>query len=84
MNRELKLLTGLCAVSISSLAALDNAQIGREVSIAVHLKDGDELQMPIPELVAFGGQLFQARRHFDLQLNHLFRARSSTTLLEPQ
>jgi len=35
--------------------------IGKEVSIAMHLKDGEELQMPVPDLIAFGSQLFQAR-----------------------
>lgn len=34
-------------------------RIGREVAIAVHLKDGDEVQVPISDLLAFGGQLFQ-------------------------
>jgi hypothetical protein len=60
MNKELRL-TGLCLLSFSCLWAFDNPQIGREVSIPVHLKDGEELQMPIPDLLAFGSQLFQAR-----------------------
>ena len=61
MNRKLKLLTGLYVAGISGISASDNSQIGREVSIAAHLKDGDELQMPIPDLLAYGSQLFQAR-----------------------
>ena len=61
MNKELRLLAGLCLVSFSHLWALDNSQIGKEVSIPVHLKDGEELQMPISDLAAFGSQLFQAR-----------------------
>jgi hypothetical protein len=61
MNKKLRLLAGLCLVSFSCLWAFDNPQIGREVSIPVHLKDGEELQMPITELLAFGAQLFQAR-----------------------
>lgn len=36
------------------------SQIGREVSIAAHLKDGEELDLPMRELVAFGGRLFSA------------------------
>src|SRR6516164_9812645 len=61
MNKELRLLASLCLVSFSRLLAFDNSQIGKEISIPVHLKDGAELQMPIPDLVAFGSQLFQAR-----------------------
>jgi len=61
MNRKLKLLTGLYVAGISGISASDSSQIGREVSIAAHLKDGDELQMPIPDLLAYGSQLFQAR-----------------------
>jgi len=34
--------------------------IGREVSIARHLQDGDEFQLSIPRLVAFGEKLFRA------------------------
>jgi cytochrome c peroxidase len=41
-------------------AAVQTSNIGKEISIAAHLKDGDEQQMPIPDLVAFGSQLFQA------------------------
>jgi len=34
--------------------------IGREVSIARHLQDGEEFQLSIPKLVAFGEKLFRA------------------------
>ena len=54
------LLAGLPLISLPA-AAQANYNIGKEVSIAVHLKDGDELQMPISDLLAFGSQLFQAR-----------------------
>ena len=35
--------------------------IGKEISVPQHLQDGQEFQMPIPALVAFGKTLFQAR-----------------------
>ncbi|HEV2419112.1 MAG TPA: di-heme oxidoredictase family protein [Terriglobia bacterium] len=36
-------------------------EIGREVSIPVHLQDGQEYDLPILQLVAFGEKLFTAR-----------------------
>src|SRR5215470_4252457 len=36
------------------------AQIGREVAIPVHLQDGQEFQIEIEELIAFGEKLFNA------------------------
>lgn len=35
--------------------------IGKEISVPVHLQDGQELETSIPELVAFGEKLFSAR-----------------------
>ena len=56
------LLAGLPLIlSLPAAAQANNDTIGKEVSAAVHLKDGDEVQMPIPDLLAFGSQLFQAR-----------------------
>lgn len=52
---------GLPLILSLPAAAQANNTIGREASIAVHLKDGDEVQMPISDLLAFGSQLFQAR-----------------------
>src|SRR5215469_8074345 len=52
---------GLPLILSLPAAAQANNTIGREVSIAVHLKDGDEVQMPIPDLLTIGSQLFQAR-----------------------
>lgn len=40
---------------------LDPSQIGREVSVPVHLRNGQEFEMPIHDLVRFGEQLFVAR-----------------------
>ena len=41
--------------------ALDPSQIGREVAVPVHLQNGQELRMPIRDLVRFGEHLFVAR-----------------------
>lgn len=59
-------LTRLCARSIVVIAlvgaagALVSAQIGREFSIARHLKDGEEFTVPLRELLAHGERLFSA------------------------
>ena len=37
------------------------ALIGKEISVPEHLQDGQEFQLSVPELVAFGKKLFQAR-----------------------
>ena len=55
------LLAGFPLILSLPAAAQANKNIGKEVSIAVHLKEGNELQMPISDLLAFGKQLFQAR-----------------------
>src|SRR2546422_29861 len=36
------------------------SQIGREVSIPRHLQDGEEFELSIPKLIAFGEKLFRA------------------------
>jgi hypothetical protein len=38
----------------------DEAQIGREVAIPRHLQDGEEYQVPLPDLIAYGQKLFTA------------------------
>src|SRR5215469_1557039 len=54
-------------VVIGALAApiVLNAQtadlIGKEISVPQHLQDGQEFQMSIPDLIAFGSELFNAR-----------------------
>src|SRR5438105_3674755 len=35
--------------------------IGKEISVPAHLRDGQELETSIPELIAFGDKLFSAR-----------------------
>src|SRR5690349_10606144 len=51
------------AASIVALAQdgdLDS-QIGREVAIPHHLKDGDEFNLPLRRLLAYGLELFNAK-----------------------
>jgi hypothetical protein len=42
-------------------AAQPSSSIGKEVSVPVHLTDGQEFDMKLHELISFGSQLFQAR-----------------------
>jgi hypothetical protein len=56
----------LCAATVGllllALAVGQTApQIGREVAIARHLQDGDEFNIPIPQLIQYGSQLFAAK-----------------------
>lgn len=46
---------------IAASAPLDPTQIGREVAIPVHLRNGQEFEMSVPDLVHFGERLFTAR-----------------------
>ena len=38
-----------------------SSKIGREVAIPVHLQDGDEFNLPVPKLIRYGAQLFNAK-----------------------
>jgi Di-haem oxidoreductase, putative peroxidase len=38
-----------------------NPQVGREVAIPVHLQDGEEFTVSIPQLIQYGAQLFSAK-----------------------
>jgi len=44
-----------------AFALTASAQIGREVAVPRHLQDGEEYQITIPQLVAFGEKLFTAK-----------------------
>jgi hypothetical protein len=44
----------------AELTAPDGGGIGRELTVPVHLADGDEFQMAIGDLIAFGEKLFSA------------------------
>src|SRR6202790_1673603 len=52
----------MVGVSVCYAFALTaSAQIGREVAVPRHLQDGEEYQITIPQLVAFGEKLFTAK-----------------------
>jgi hypothetical protein len=38
-----------------------SVQIGSEVAIPVHLQDGQEFTTPLPQLLQYGAQLFNAK-----------------------
>lgn len=48
-------------VSLAAAAQSSDSEIGREVAIPQHLKDGEEFHTPIPQLIAYGLQLFNAK-----------------------
>src|SRR6266852_2074299 len=49
------------ALGPSVQAQDEHSQIGREVAIPRHLQDGEEYQLTIPQLIAFGEKLFTAK-----------------------
>src|SRR6266446_8449143 len=50
-----------CSLAFVARAQDAASQIGREVAVSGHLQDGDEYQLTIPQLIAFGEKLFTAR-----------------------
>ncbi len=50
-----------CSLAFAARAQDAASQIGREVAVPRHLQDGDEYQLVIPQLIAFGEKLFTAR-----------------------
>lgn len=62
MKRNLLWCAGLCALaSHSPLWAFDELQIGKELAVPTHLRDWDEYQRSIRDLIDFGRKLFTAR-----------------------
>ena len=55
-------LTFLLAIFVAALKSQDPTEIGREVAIPRHLQDGEEFDISIPDLIAYGKKLFTA--HF--------------------
>jgi hypothetical protein len=51
----------ICCSSLTAWAQDDRSQIGREVAIPRHLQDGEEYQLTISQLIAFGEKLFTAK-----------------------
>lgn len=59
MHATLRVLTGCAIIGAAGVAAADFVP-GREVAIERHLIDGEEHRVPIGDLVAHGGRLFNA------------------------
>ncbi len=59
-RRVLATIAFLPTAMAQSPAPVTPGKVGREVSIARHLKDDDECRLPLPDLVAFGKKLFMA------------------------
>src|SRR6266851_4485158 len=51
----------VCCFALTAWAQDDRSQIGREIAISRHLQDGEEFQITIPQLIAFGERLFTAK-----------------------
>jgi hypothetical protein len=51
----------VCCSALTAWAQDDGSQIGKEVAIPQHLQDGEEYQLTIPQLIAFGEKLFTAK-----------------------
>src|SRR5215472_9325344 len=51
----------LFVIGIPVLGQSPSSQIGREVAIPVHLQDGEEFTVSIPQLIQYGAQLFNAK-----------------------
>ena len=49
------------AIAPAALLAQESYEIGREVAIPHHLQDGEEYDLSIKELIAYGKKLFEAR-----------------------
>ena len=50
-----------CFLALTARAQNATSQIGKEVAIPRHLQDGEEYQLTIPQLIAFGEKLFTAK-----------------------
>jgi hypothetical protein len=51
----------VCCFALTAWAQGDGSQIGKEVAIPRHLQDGEEYQITVPQLIAFGEKLFTAK-----------------------
>jgi hypothetical protein len=62
--RSLTMSALLATIAVSpaySVPATDEPEVGREVAIPRHLQDGEEFDLTIKELLAYGKKLFEAR-----------------------
>jgi hypothetical protein len=64
-SAALRVCVGVCllgsVVIAASKATDDESEIGREVAIPRHLQEGEEFDLSIPRLLAYGKRLFEAR-----------------------
>jgi hypothetical protein len=51
----------VCFWALTAGVREGHSQVGREVAIPRHLQDGEEYQITIPQLIAFGEKLFTAK-----------------------
>jgi hypothetical protein len=51
----------VCCWALTAGVPEGRSQIGKEVAIPRHLQDGEEYQITIPQLIAFGEKLFTAK-----------------------
>jgi hypothetical protein len=85
MRSSLLLRAGVCALGIyGALPAFDDSQIGREVAIPSHLRDGEEYQRSIPDLIGFGRKLFTARWTSQEGAGRPLRKGTGDPLTDPQ
>src|ERR1700734_895894 len=53
---------GVVCLSFAGVVLAQNRSlIGKEISIVRHIKDGEEFELTIPRLIAFGDKLFEAK-----------------------
>jgi hypothetical protein len=48
-------------ITAAAVAQSSNSEIGREVAIPQHMKDGEEFHTPIAQLISYGLELFDAK-----------------------
>jgi len=51
----------LCAAATHTQGQQSNSRLGLEVAIPVHLRDGEEFNTPVSELIQYGSRLFTAK-----------------------
>ncbi len=54
-------LAGWLGAGLCACGQLGRVELGREVAIARHMRDGEEYHTPVGELIAYGRRLFEAR-----------------------
>src|SRR5437899_6423992 len=69
------------SLAVAVWAQNHGSQIGREVSIPRHLQDGEEFELSIPKLIAFGEKLFRANWTHSLA-SHLVAGNDNLALVK--